>query len=150
MKMERWFFDRPVPSVYHLRFPITCRRGGEVHLVGVFADEALDDVDLLDQPAEGVLVLPVAGHVGRPKLQGTPCPYQGMPNIEIFVTKSSDMISNLRYERLLSSFLASWHNLKFTLQPTVRKMTTFSLCIPPPSKSRPNGERCISRLHFLQ
>ena len=60
-----------MPPLQELSQPVTCRRGGEVHLVGVFADEALDDVDLLDQPAEGVLVLPVAGHVGRPKLQGT-------------------------------------------------------------------------------
>ena len=42
--------------------------GGEEHVVGVLPHEALDDVDLLDESPQGVLVLPVARHVGRPEL----------------------------------------------------------------------------------
>ena len=42
--------------------------GGEEHLVGVLPHKPLDDVHLLDESPQGVLILPVARHVGRPEL----------------------------------------------------------------------------------
>ena len=39
-------------------------------MVRVFSHEPLDDVNLLDESPQGVLVLTVAGDVGRPELRG--------------------------------------------------------------------------------